>query len=101
MSLKTTLALLGGATFLFAPHQALAIDAVTPAAPSVIYAGPPVPQPMRTAYVQPQRSSMGGGFIEFLFSGAPSSQDGYQQPTYQQQPDYYRGRGLPPMDPQM
>ena len=100
MSLKTTLALLGGATFLFAPHQAMAIDAVAPAEPSVIYAGPPAPQPVRTAYVQPQRSSMGGGFIEFLFSGAPSSQDGYQQPTYQQQPDYYRGRALPPLDPQ-
>jgi lipoprotein-anchoring transpeptidase ErfK/SrfK len=98
---KISFALLGGATLLLAPHHAVALDAVEPAEPNVIYANQPAaPQPVRTAYVQQQRSNMGGGFIEFLFSGAPSSQDGYQQPTYQQQPDYYRGRALPPLDPQ-
>ncbi|MBR0696844.1 L,D-transpeptidase [Bradyrhizobium lablabi] len=96
---KTTLALLAGASFLF-PRQALAIDAMQPTEPSVIYANRrAAPQQVRTAYMQP-RSTMGGGFIEFLFGDAPSSQ-GYQpqRPVYQQQPDYY-GRALPPMDPQ-
>ncbi|WP_338691872.1 L,D-transpeptidase family protein [Bradyrhizobium sp. 26S5] len=97
---KTTLALLAGASSLIAvPHHAMAIDAVSPAEPTVIYANQGAPQPpMRTAYVQPQRSSMGGGFIEFLFGDAPSSQ-GYSPQMYQQQPGYY-GNRLPPMDPQ-
>ena len=98
---KTTLALLAGASLIAFPHHALAIDAAS-AEPTVIYAGQPAPQPpMRTAYVQqPQRSNMGGGFIEFLFGDGPSSQ-GTQQPMYQQQPDYYGNRrGMPPMDPQ-
>ena len=48
---------------------------------------------------------MGGGFIEFLFSGGQSGDPGSAQPRYEQQPAYappmpgYR-RGLPPMDPQ-
>ncbi|MCC8942521.1 putative L,D-transpeptidase ErfK/SrfK [Bradyrhizobium ivorense] len=97
---KTTLALLAGASSLIAaPHHAMAIDAAPLSEPTVLYA--PQPQ-MRTAYVQPQRSSnMGGGLIEFLFGDAPSSQ-GYapQQPVYQQQPGYYGRQSLPPMDPQ-
>lgn len=100
---KTTLALLAGASSLIAvPHHAMAIDAVTSAEPTVIYANQGAPQPpMRTAYVQPQRSNMGGGFIEFLFGDAPSSQGYAPQPMYQQQPAYYGNRqGLPPMDPQ-
>ncbi|WP_426436810.1 L,D-transpeptidase [Bradyrhizobium genosp. P] len=103
MSKKTTLALLAGASLLAFPHHALAIDAAPPAEPTVIYADQQAPQPpMRTAYVQqPQRSNMGGGFIEFLFGDGPSSQGYRQQPVYQQQPDYYGNRsGLPPMDPQ-
>ncbi|MFB9264222.1 L,D-transpeptidase [Bradyrhizobium erythrophlei] len=98
---KTTLALLAGASFLCAaPHQALAFDQPPSNEPTVLYAPRPVPQPVRTAYMQP-RSNMGGGFIEFLFGDAPSSQGYYpQQPVYQQQPDYYGRRGLPPMDPQ-
>src|SRR5262245_49879633 len=51
-------------------------------------------QPVRVA------SNMGGGFIEFLF-GEPPQGGRYQQPMYQQQPDYYGRRAmLPPMDPQ-
>ena len=100
---RTTLALLAGASSLVAiPHHAMAIDAAQLPEPTVLYAPQqPTQPPMRTAYVQPQRSNMGGGFIEFLFGDAPSSQ-GYQprNPTaYQQQPSYYR-QGLPPMDPQ-
>lgn len=99
---KTTLALLAGASSLIAvPHSAMAIDAQAQREPTVIYADQGAPQPpMRTAYVQPQRSNMGGGFIEFLFGDAPSSQ-GYAPQPYQQQPGYYGNRqGLPPMDPQ-
>ncbi|QPF85948.1 L,D-transpeptidase [Bradyrhizobium genosp. L] len=102
MQNRTTLALLAGATFLVAaPLPAFAIDAAQLPEPTVIYAAPPAPPPVRTAYAQPQRSSMGGGFIEFLFGDAPSSQ-GYapQQPVYQQQPAYYGRQSLPPMDPQ-
>ncbi|MGF6308161.1 lipoprotein-anchoring transpeptidase ErfK/SrfK [Bradyrhizobium sp. i1.8.4] len=99
---KTTLALLAGASSLIAiPHPAMAIDASAPSEPNVIYANQGAPQPpMRTAYVQPQRSNMGGGFIEFLFGDAPSSQGYSPRPMYQQQPGYYGNRQLPPMDPQ-
>ena len=97
MSMKMSLARLAGASFLIAaPHQALAIDAVSPGEPTVIYARAPAPpQPVRVA------SNMGGGFIEFLFGDGPGqgSQQGYQQPMYQQQPSY-GARSLPPMDPQ-
>lgn len=99
---KTTLALLASASFLVAaPHSAMAIDAAQISDPSVIYAAPPAPPPVRTAYAQPQRANMGGGLIEFLFGDAPSSQ-GYapQAPVYQQQPGYYGRQGMPPMDPQ-
>jgi lipoprotein-anchoring transpeptidase ErfK/SrfK len=100
---KTTLALLAGASSLIAvPHQALAIDAAPSVEPTVIYADQPVAQPpMRSAYVEPQpRSNLGGGFIEFLFGDGRPSQ-GYPQPVYQQQPDYYGSRrGFAPMDPQ-
>jgi lipoprotein-anchoring transpeptidase ErfK/SrfK len=88
---KISLALLAGASLLAAvPDQALAIDAVTPRAPTVIYA----PEaPMRTASAE--RSNMGGGFIEFLFGDGQGPR--YQQPpVYQQQPSYEpRGPYLP------
>jgi lipoprotein-anchoring transpeptidase ErfK/SrfK len=64
-----------------ATDQAMAIDAAAPfAEPAVIYADQPTqrPAPVRTAYAE--RSSMGGGFIEFLFS------DGQTGTRYQQQP---------------
>ena len=57
---------------------------------AVAQSGPPV----RMA------STMGGGFIEFLFGDAPRG-GRYQQEMYQQQPDVgYDGRRLPPLDPQ-
>jgi lipoprotein-anchoring transpeptidase ErfK/SrfK len=96
---KMSLALLAGASFLVVgPHQALAIDAAPRGEPTVIYANQPAPPPVRTAYAE--RSSMGGGFIEFLFGDAASQGERYQQPMYQQQPSYGRRSMLPPMDPQ-
>ena len=92
---KMSLALLAGASFLAGINQAAAIEAGLPAEPAVIYAEQPAPPPVRTAYAE--RSSMGGGFIEFLFGEGPS-QGGrnLQQPGYQ--PSYEPRRPLlPPM----
>jgi lipoprotein-anchoring transpeptidase ErfK/SrfK len=96
-----SLALLAGASFLAGIHQAAAIEAGPSAEPTVIYADQPAQRPVRTAYAE--RSSMGGGFIEFLFGEGPSQGGRYQQqPMYQQQPEYGGRRSmLPPMDPQM
>ena len=88
---KTSLALLGGATLVCVmSDQALAIDAASPREPAIVYAA----QPVRTASAE--RSSMGGGFIEFLFGDGQGPR--YQQPpVYQQQPSYEpRGAYLPP-----
>ncbi len=82
---KMSLALLASASFLATGfHQAAAIEAGSLAEPTVIYAdqGAPQPAPVRMAYAE--RSSMGGGFIEFLFGdGAaarrPLPAAGYQQ----------------------
>jgi len=91
---KTSLALFAGASLLAAiPDQALAIDAASPRAPTVIYAAQPE-APMQTASAE--RSNMGGGFIEFLFGDGqgPRTQ---QPPLYQPQPSYEpRGPYLPP-----
>ena len=58
------------------------------AEPAVIYAQP---APVRTASAQ---RSMGGGFIEFLFSDGPSQPAGYEpRPSYQARPGY-EPRGL-------
>jgi lipoprotein-anchoring transpeptidase ErfK/SrfK len=103
---KMSLSLLASASCLVAGlHQAAAIEAAPPAEPAVIYADQPAQRPvapMRTAYAE--RSSMGGGFIEFLFGDAPSQGGRYQQqqpvyqqqPTYQQQPSYEPQRALFP-----
>ena len=85
---KMTHALLAGASFLVAGiHQAAAMDAGVPE-PTVIYGNRAAPAPVRAAYNE--RSSMGGGFIEFLFGDQQQAQgNGYpQQPMYQQQPSY-------------
>ncbi|HEY0331329.1 MAG TPA: L,D-transpeptidase [Rhodopseudomonas sp.] len=105
---RTTLALLTGASCLGAgflgagSSPAAAIEIEMPGAqPSVIYADPPSSPPMRMASAQ--RSRMGGGFIEFLFSDGPA-QPGYGEPAprYQAQPDYYepQQRVLLPAQPQ-
>jgi lipoprotein-anchoring transpeptidase ErfK/SrfK len=95
------LALLAGASCL-GFHQAAAIEATPLAEPTVIYAGQPAQPPVRTAYAE--RSSMGGGFIEFLFGDGPAQGGRYQQqPAYQQQPSYQQQPGYPqqgPMSPQ-
>jgi lipoprotein-anchoring transpeptidase ErfK/SrfK len=104
MSKTISLALLVGASCLGAGlHPAAAIEAISPAEPTVIYAGQSAPQPVapvRTAYAE--RSNMGGGFIEFLFGEGQHQSERYQQqPYYQQQPSYEQRRSLlPPMDPQ-
>jgi lipoprotein-anchoring transpeptidase ErfK/SrfK len=99
---KISLAFLASASYLGAGlHQAMAIDAAAPfAEPAVIYADQPPqrPAPQRTAYAE--RSNMGGGFIEFLFSDGQSL-GSPQQPSYQQQPSYEQRRSLlPPIEPQ-
>ena len=92
MSGKISLALLASASCLCFASQAAAIDAE----PTGIYGREPAPVRMAAA----ERSSMGGGFIEFLFGDAPQG-GRYQQPAYQPQPDYGGRRSLlPPMDPQ-
>ncbi len=98
---KMSLAFAVGAVCLGASSiHAFAFDDDMPGSgPAVIYARPESspPMPIRVAYQE--RSNMGGGLIEFLFSGGQSG-NGYAQPQYdpryQQQPS--RG-GLPPMDP--
>ena len=97
MSGKFSLALLASASCLCLTTQASAIDASPNAGPAVIYAREPAPVRMASS----ERSNMGGGFIQFLFGDAPQG-GRYQQPAYQQQPDYYDRRRmlLPPMDPQ-
>jgi lipoprotein-anchoring transpeptidase ErfK/SrfK len=89
---KISLALLASASYLAVLNPAAAIEA---AEPGVVYADqvPQRPAPLRTASAE--RSGMGGGFIEFLFS------DGQSGRRYQPQPSYESRRLLlPPMDPQ-
>jgi lipoprotein-anchoring transpeptidase ErfK/SrfK len=96
MSKKISLAILAGASCLGAGlHPAAAIEAAPATEPTVIYAGqtPQRPAPVRVASAE--RSSMGGGFLEFLFS------DGQSGRRFQPQPSYDPRRALlPPMDPQ-
>jgi lipoprotein-anchoring transpeptidase ErfK/SrfK len=93
-----SLALLAGASFLAGVNQATAIEAGAAAEPTVIYADQPAQRPVapvRTAYAE--RSSMGGGFIEFLFGeGSPQGGRYQQQPGYQPQPSYEPRRMLLP-----
>ncbi len=101
---KMSVALLGGACTLVAGiDRAVALDAAVSSEPAVIYAREPQAQPVRVA--SNGRSNMGGGFIEFLFGDAPGQGPTYDrqpQPMYQQQPDYYDQRRLPPIgQPQM
>ena len=79
-------------------QQANAIEAAAISEPTVIYADQSAqrPVPVRTAYAE--RSSMGGGFIEFLFGDGQNQGGRYQQqPAYQQQPSY---QPQPPLLPQ-
>src|SRR3954451_12798975 len=90
---KISFALLAGASTLAVNlHPAAAIEA---AEPTVTYADqmPQRPAPLRTASAE--RSGMGGGFIEFLFSDGQSGRRAQPQPSYDS-----RRLFLPPMDPQ-
>jgi lipoprotein-anchoring transpeptidase ErfK/SrfK len=85
---KISLSLLASASFAGAGFgQALAVEAAAPfAEPAVVYAQPSQrPQRMASA----ERSGMGGGFIEFLFSDGASG----QRPP----PSYEPGRPQSPM----
>jgi lipoprotein-anchoring transpeptidase ErfK/SrfK len=99
---KMSLAFVAGAMCLgVSSIQAFAFDDDVPGAnPRVIYAGPEVnpTMPIRVAYQE--RSNMGGGLLEFLFSGGQSGDPGYAQPRYEQRYEQMPSRGgLPPMDP--
>ena len=83
----------GASLFGVSSFPAIAQDAV-PRDPRVIYAPQP-PVPIRVAYQD--RSSMGGGFIEFLFNGGQSPDQRYERQPQQEQ---RLRRELPPMDPQ-
>jgi lipoprotein-anchoring transpeptidase ErfK/SrfK len=102
MSKTMSLALLAGASCLVAALPEAAAFEATPPEPTVIYADQPAQRPVapvRTAYAE--RSSMGGGFIEFLFGDGQSRGSSQQQPVYQQQPSYEPRRPLlPPFEPQ-
>jgi lipoprotein-anchoring transpeptidase ErfK/SrfK len=106
MSKTMSLALLAGASCLVTGlSEAAAFEATPLPEPTVIYAGqPPQPAqrpvaPMRTASAE--RSSMGGGFIEFLFGDGQPRGSYQQQPVYQQQPSYDSRRPLlPPFESQ-
>jgi lipoprotein-anchoring transpeptidase ErfK/SrfK len=97
MSRKISLAILAGASCLGASlHSAAAIEAASTPGPTVIYADQTPQQPAPVRIASAERSGMGGGFIEFLFSDGPS-----RGQRYQQQPSYDPRRALlPPMDPQ-
>jgi len=94
MTRRMSLALMAGAVcFGASSMQAFAFDDDTPAAPRVIYAQPSAsPMPIRVAYQE--RSNMGGGLIEFLFSGGQSGDPNYRAPRYEQ-----RYEQMPSMDP--
>jgi len=94
-----SVALLAGASCLSAGlDRANAVEAAI-AQPTVIYADQSVqrPAPVRTASAD--RSTMGGGFIEFLFGEGPGQSE-RQQPAYQQQPSYQPQGPLLPAAPQ-
>src|ERR1700749_62654 len=94
MSRYATLALLAGASFLSASlDQAAAMDGGAPE-PTVVYANDPQATAVRTASAD--NSSMGGGFIQFLFGEGPQKQ-AYRQQMYQQQPSYNQPQqSMPP-----
>ena len=76
--------------------RAAAVEAISPAEPTVIYADQPAqPAPVRMAAAD--RSNMGGGFIQFLFGDAPNQQgERYQQQPAYQQPSYQSQQPLLP-----
>ena len=76
-----SLALLAGASFLAGIHPAAAIEAGQPTGLTAIYAEQPEQRPAPVRLASAERSNMGGGFIEFLFSDGPSQGGRYQQPA--------------------
>jgi lipoprotein-anchoring transpeptidase ErfK/SrfK len=97
---KISLTLLASASFIGAGFdQALAVEAAAQFAEPSVVSAQPAQRPVMQRTASAERSRMGGGFIEFLFSDGPAQQG----QRYQQQPDYSyepRRQMLPPMDPQ-
>jgi lipoprotein-anchoring transpeptidase ErfK/SrfK len=94
---RTTLALLTSVSCLgVGLHHAAAIELSSVAEPTVIYADQPALRPIPVRTASAERSNMGGGFIEFLFSdGGQQPRSRYEQPVYEP-----RRQLLPPMEPQ-
>jgi lipoprotein-anchoring transpeptidase ErfK/SrfK len=100
---KISLALLTSASWFGAGlHPAVAIDAAAPfTEPTVIYADPSMPRPAPLRVAAAERSNLGGGFIEFLFSDGQQGSLTQQSPTYPQQGGYQPRRPLMvPIEPQ-
>jgi len=98
MSNRMYIALLAGASLLsFGLSQAAANEAEFVTEPTVIHpdrpARRPVAAPVRTASAE--RSSLGGGLIEFLFGDAQNQSDRNRQQSYQSQRSLF-----PQMEPQ-
>ena len=92
-------ALLAGVSLLAIATPSFAYDSRTAGRePRVIYSPrePAGPAPIRVAY--PDRTNMGGGFIEFLFGGGQSGDMPSQQQYREPMPDP-RGRMIEPADP--
>jgi lipoprotein-anchoring transpeptidase ErfK/SrfK len=92
---KIPLALLAGASTLVSLHTASALEVSGAAEPRVVYADQMPQQPAPVRMASAERSGMGGGFIEFLFSDGQSGRRPPPQPAYDP-----RRALLPPMDPQ-
>src|ERR1043166_6236783 len=92
---KIPLALLAGAATLVSIHTAAALEASIPAEPRAAYADQTPPQPAPVQMASAERSGMGGGFIEFLFSDGQSGRRPPPQPAYDPPPP-----PVPPMAPQ-
>jgi lipoprotein-anchoring transpeptidase ErfK/SrfK len=89
-------ALLAGVSLLAVATPSSAYDSrMAPNEPRVVYSPrePAGPAPIRVAY--PERNTMGGGFIEFLFSGGQSGNMPYQQPQYREPAQDPRAMGEP------
>jgi lipoprotein-anchoring transpeptidase ErfK/SrfK len=100
---KISLAFLTSASWFGAGlHPAVAIDAAAPfTEPMVIYADPSMPGPAPLRVAAAERSNLGGGFIEFLFSDGQQGSLTRQPPSYPPQGGYEPRRPvMVPMEPQ-
>ena len=100
---KLSLAVLAGASsFGLGLSTAAAVEVVIPVAPStVVYAHPSEPQSAPVRMASAERPNMGGGFIEFLFSGEePRPQQRYRVQQMYEPQGYAPASRQPGMYPQ-